>query len=146
APGNEFIDISRHPILWLTTGQESTAPIMGYCIPKHMEAISISGQTIFKLFGSFFLSQSATYGWQHLGGWRLDEFKNGPVLQKITLDNVVSNFNVSDGMPLTSHTGYTPYAWDSANKILYVKKAMFAPVFNTSIQVVKGSASGYVSK
>src|SRR5690606_36530414 len=76
----------------------------------------------------------------------LDEFKNGPVLQKITLDNVVSNFNVSDGMPLTSHTGYTPYAWDSANKILYVKKAMFAPVFNTSIQVVKGSASGYVSK
>ena len=145
APGNEFIDISRHPIIWLTNGQESTAAIIGYCVPKHLESISISGQTIFKLYGSFFLSQSATYGWQHLGGWRLDALKNGPVLQKLSLETVVSNFVVNDGLPLTSHTGYTPYAWDATNKALYVKKAFTAPVFNTTIQVVKASASGYVS-
>jgi Domain of unknown function (DUF4815) len=145
APGNQFIDISKHPIIWLTNGFENTSAIIGYCIPKHLEAVNISGQTIFKLFGSFSLSQTQTYGWQDLGGWKLDDLKNGPVLQKLTLSNVVSNFVVSDGLPLTSHTGYAPYAWDSANKNLFVKKSLSAPVFNTSTQIVKAPASGYAA-
>lgn len=145
APGNKFVDISRHPILWLTNGVENTSDIIGYCVPKYIEAISISGQTIFRLFGSFHLSQSSTYGWQHLGGWKLDDEKNGPVLQRVTLNNVVSNFAVTDGLPLTSHSGWTPYAWDSANKDLYVKKAKVAVPFNRTIQVVKSPASGYVT-
>lgn len=146
APGNQFVDISKHPVLWLTTGQENTSDIMGYCIPKYLEAINISGQTIFKLFGTFQLSQSSTYGWQHLGGWKLDELKNGPVLQKLTMERVVSNFNVADGLPLTSHQGWTPYAWDSANRQLFVKKAKTAAVFNKEVQVQKSPASGYVTK
>lgn len=145
APGNRFIDISRHPIIWLTNGVENTATIIGYCIPKHMEAFSISGQTIFRLYGTFTLSQSVTYGWNSLGGWMLDINHNGPVLQVARLTDVVSTFNVVDGLPLTSHAGYTPYAWDASNKDLYLKKALTAPVFNTSLQVVKGAGSGYVT-
>lgn len=145
APGNQFIDISRHPIIWLTNGVENTATIIGYCIPKHMEAFSISGQTIFRLYGTFTLTQSVTYGWNHLGGWLLDINHNGPVLQVARLTDVVSTFNVVDGLPLTSHAGYTPYAWDATNKDLYLKKALTAPVFNTSLQVVKSAGSGYVT-
>lgn len=144
APGNQFVDISRHPILWLTTGQENTSDIMGYCIPKYIEAVSISGQTIFKLFGTFQLSQSSTYGWQHLGGWKIDDQKNGPVLQKVELEKTVSNFNVTDGVPLSSHSGWTPYAWDGANKHLFVKKSKAAVNFDRTIQVQKSPASGYV--
>lgn len=145
APGNQFIDISKHPVLWLTTGQENTADIMGYVIPKYVEAISISGQTIFKLFGSFHLSQSQTYGWQHLGGWKLDDLRNGPILQKVTLQNVVSTFKVDDGLPLTSHSGWTPYAWDRANSHLFVKKSKSAAPFDKSVQVQKAPASGYAT-
>lgn len=145
APGNQFVDFSQHPILWLTNGQESNSTVIGYAIPKYIESISISGQTIFKLYGSFHLSQSVTHGWQHIGGWKLSDLKNGPVLQKVILNNVTSTFQVNDGSPLTSHVGYTPYAYDGANKALYVKKAQTAPVFNTSVQVVGGSANGFAS-
>jgi len=144
APGNRFIDISKHPIIWLTNGVESTSTVIGYCIPKHMDAVSISGQTIFKLYGSFFLTQGVTYGWGHIGGWRLDDIHNGPVLQVARLIETISNFNVADGLQLTSHVGFTPYAWDGGNRHLYLKKTQNAPVFNTTIQVVKGVSSGYV--
>ena len=145
APGNQFFDISRHPVIWLTDGQESTANIIGYCIPKYMQSVNISGQTIFKLYGTFQLSSTATFGWQNLGGWRLNQLKNGPVLQVLNLTQVVSDFNVVDGQPLSSHVGYTPYAWDKNNAKLYVKKAMTAPVFDKTRAVTKGSASGYVT-
>lgn len=146
APGNRFINIEDHPIVWLTNGAESTATIIGYCVPSYVDAVSISGQTIFKLYGSFYLSQPATFGWQSIGGWKLDDLTNGPILQvaRLSPPTVISNFVVADGLPLTSHVGYTPYAWDSGNKHLYLKKAQTAPIFNTEIQVVKGSASGYV--
>lgn len=144
APGNQFFDLSKHPIIWLTDGQESTANVIGYCIPKYIDSVNISGQTIFKLYGTFQLSSTTSFGWQNLGGWRLSQLKNGPVLQVLNLTSVVSNFNVVDGLPLTSHTGYTPYAWDSTNAKLYVKKGTVAPVFNKTIAVTKGAASGYV--
>ena len=146
APGNRFINIEDHPIIWLTNGFESTSVIIGYCVPAYVDAVSISGQTIFKLYGSFYLSQSVTYGWDHIGGWRLDDLHNGPVLQvaRFAPATVISNFNVVDGLPLTSHAGYTPYAWDSGNKHLYIKKAQSVGVFNKDLQVIKGSASGYV--
>jgi hypothetical protein len=145
APGNQFFDISKHPIIWLTNGQESTAAIIGYCIPKYTEAINLSGQTIFKLYGTFNLTSSATFAWSDVGGWRLSALKNGPVLQVVQLIDVTGSFNVVDGLPLTSHPGYTPYAWDSTNSRLYVKKTMSAGVFDKSIPVVKGSASGYAT-
>lgn len=144
APGNQFFDLSKHPIIWLTDGQESTANVIGYCIPKYFDSVNISGQTIFKLYGTFQLSSTATFGWQNLGGWRLNGLKNGPVLQVLNLTNVVSDFNVVDGQPLTSHAGYTPYAWDKVNAKLYVKKSMSAPVFDMTRAVTKGAASGYV--
>lgn len=145
APGNQFFDISKHPIIWLTSGQESTSDVLGYCIPKYVDSVSISGQTIFKLFGTFQLFSTISTGWQNIGGWRLSQLKNGPVLQVLNLYDVVSNYNVVDGLQLTSHTGYTPYAWDSTNRRLFVKKTASAPAFDKTRAVIKGGASGYVT-
>lgn len=145
AAGNQFFDMSKTPVLWLTAGQENTADVIGYAIPKFIESISISGQTIFRLYGSFQLSQSQTFGWQHVGGWKINDVKNGPVLQVVTLDRIVGSFVVNDAQPLTSHVGYTPYAWDASNRTLYLKKSATAGVFDINRQVVKGSASGYVT-
>lgn len=146
APGNRFFDISKHPVIWLTNGYESTSDIIGYAIPKYMDAVSISGHVVFKLFGSFFLNETGKYGWQHLGGWKIDTEINGPVLQRVWLEKVVGSYQVDDGNPLTSHTGFTPYAWDNANNILYLKKNQNSPVFDSNISVKKGAAEGYPTK